>query len=116
MLPAAINIDACEECFPLFDYVKNSLSNDGVIVSKSSVSKLDAYYACSRTLPADKDAVLRFLDFEVIDDPELTPESMLIVFNQIQSHADGWLTLRVDSERLSDGPDRTCSAHTGTRG
>ncbi|MCE1116490.1 MULTISPECIES: alpha-xenorhabdolysin family binary toxin subunit A [Pseudomonas] len=75
----------------------------GMLVTRPALQALDAYRASVQQLPSNIAQTREWLGYDWISEPELIPQSMLSLFQQLRAHGDSWMGLRVQCQRVTAG-------------
>lgn len=78
----------------------------GLLVTRPALQALDAYRASVQHMPSDVAQAMEWLGYEHISEPELTPERMLLLFQQLRVHGNAWTALRVQCQQVTVGLQR----------
>ena len=73
----------------------------GLTLTREHIITLNKYANYVTSLPASQDKMVRWLGYRTIDEPELTPEKMLLAFGALRAHARRWGSLSDQSKGLS---------------
>ena len=92
VLPGAL-IEAMDE--------RDGHGQSGMLVTRPALQVFDAYCASAQQLPSEIAEVMEWQGYERISEPELAPQSMLMLFQQLRAHGGSWMDLRVQCQRVT---------------
>ncbi|QXH48011.1 alpha-xenorhabdolysin family binary toxin subunit A [Pseudomonas xanthosomatis] len=87
-------------------YAREGAGQAGLLLTRPALQALDAYRASVQRMPSDVAKTKEWLGYEQISEPELTPQRMLLLFQQLRVHGNAWTVLRVQCQQVTSGLQR----------
>lgn len=97
MLPGAL-IEAMDE--------REGHGEAGLLITRPALQAFDAYRASVQQLPSNIAQVREWLGYEWINEPELSPQNMQVLFQQLRAHGGSWTGLRMQCQQVTAGLQR----------
>lgn len=88
---------------------RDGVDEGGLTLSREHILTINRYVNYVYALPRTQDNLERWLGYRDIDEPELKPASMEMLFGDLRGHADKWKDLSNASKRLSSELASTAS-------
>ncbi|QBF28187.1 hypothetical protein EXN22_21785 [Pseudomonas tructae] len=79
---------------------RDGANEGGLTLTREHIVTLNQYANYTFQLPVAKDAVIRWLGYSTINEPELMPSKMEAMHKQLQKHGRSWTVLADNSKKL----------------